>query len=100
MHAVPGNRRVSIRSFEIAKNVVEGAVLANDKKNMFESWKRAALQAANCVVADDVGCLRFCMLCIADGDGRDAAQFQLSNVSAMQCGIELASRVGATSLPF
>src|ERR1700733_6175430 len=100
VHAVPGDGRVSIRSIEVAKNIVEGAVLANDKKNMPEGWKGAALQTANCVVADDVGCLRFCMLCIAGGDGRDAAQLQLSNVCAMQSGIELASCVGPASLSF
>ena len=97
VHAVAGNRKISIRSFEVAKNIIEGTVLANDEEDMLQTWKGAALQAGNRVVADDGRCLRFCILCIAGGYGRDAAQFQLSNVSAMKSRIELAARVGAAS---
>src|ERR1700733_9830910 len=97
VHAVTGNGGISISSFEVAKNVVEGAVLANDEEDMLQTWKGAALQGGNRIVADDGRCLRFCIHCIAGGYGRDAAEFQLSNVSAMKSGIELAARVGAAS---
>ncbi len=62
---------------------------------MLQMRKRAALQARHHVVAEDGGCLLLCMLRIAAGDGRDAAQFQLSDVGAMQSRVEFAAGVGA-----
>jgi len=54
VHAIASQGRISIRSRQIAKNVVEGTVLANDEEHMLQMRQWTAFHACRRIVPDNI----------------------------------------------